>query len=84
MPPLAEYFPWYAWLTVLTLAAVAAVPFFLSTTLRAGIGLSLLEYLAVLAVVEFGAAAGIGALVVYYRNNGERDADDDDEWRFDP
>ena len=84
MPPLAEYFPWYAWLTVLTLAAVAAVPFFLSPTLRTGVGLSLLEYLAVLAIVEFGAAAGIGALVVHYRKSDERDAGGDDEWRFDP
>lgn len=84
MPPLAEYFPWYAWLAALVLAAVAAVPFFISPTLRAAAGLSLFEYLVVLAAVEFVAAAGIGALVVHYRERSEPEPDGDDEWRFDP
>jgi hypothetical protein len=84
MPPLAEYFPWYAWLAVLTLAVVAAVPFFISPTLRAAAGFSFLQYLLVLAAIEFVAAAGIGALVVHYREDRDREGPKDDEWRFDP
>jgi hypothetical protein len=83
MPPLSEYFPWYVWLTVFVLAAVAAAPFFLSPTLRTGLGLSPVEYLVVIAAIEFAAAAGIGALVVRYRN-ADTTREETDEWRFDP
>ena len=83
MPSLAEYFPWYVWLTVFALAGVAVVPFFLSSTLQGVLGLSVGEYIFVMATVEFAAAAGIGALVVRYRNT-DATHEDTDEWRFDP
>ncbi|WP_302082823.1 hypothetical protein [Salinibaculum rarum] len=80
MPSLADYFPWYAWVAVLSLGAVAVVPFFFSPERGMAVGLSLVEYLAVVAVVEFAAAAGIGALVVHYRDTDREER----EWRFEP
>ena len=64
---------------------VATVPFFIPSTLRTAAGLSFIEYIAVMAAIEFVAAAGIGALVVHYRDGESRtEATADDEWRFDP
>lgn len=83
MGPLTDYFPWYAWVVVLLLAAAAALPFFVPPAAGMAVGLSLVEYVAIVAVVEFAAAAGIGALVVHYRNS-PGDGTDDEEWRFDP
>jgi len=82
---LADYFPWYAWVAMVCCGVVAVVPFFVPPSVGTSLGLSLTEYLAVLAAVEFGAAVGIASLVVYYRDTGEGETEaDDSEWRFEP
>jgi len=84
MPHLIEYFPWYAWVAMFLCGVVAVVPFFVPPSVGAAVGLSLTAYIAVVAVVEFAAAVGVAALVVYYRDTGDDAETAESEWRFDP
>lgn len=85
MPHILEYFPWYAWLAMVGCGLVALVPFFLPPSVGTAVGLSLTQYIALTALVEFGAAIGIASLVIYYREPRDgADEYEDDEWRFDP
>jgi hypothetical protein len=81
MEGLVDYFPWYAWAAVLGLAGVAAAGLLIPPTVGAAVGLSVVQHLVVVAAVELAAAAGIGAIVVHYR---DPDGTWEREWEFDP
>jgi uncharacterized membrane protein YedE/YeeE len=74
---LAEYFPVHAWIAVIGLGAIAVLVFFLPPSVA---GLTIGQYILVVAVVELGAALGIAAIVVYYRAPKPEQR----EWRFGP
>lgn len=80
MGGLTDYMPRHGWAAVLLLAGVAALGLFIPPSAGAVVGLSRLQHVAVVAVVELSAAIGIAAIVVYYRNP---DAEYP-EWRHGP
>jgi amino acid transporter len=82
MARLVDRLPWYAWLATGVLAVVAGGVFFIPQSVVMALGLSFQQFLIVIALIELGAAIGIGAIVVHYRKpESERE---ESEWRFDP
>lgn len=80
MGHISEYFPRHVWGILFLLAAVATVGLFVPPSVTKSFGLSIVEHIIVIGVVEFSSAVSIGALVVSYRNTEY----DEPEWRYDP
>jgi hypothetical protein len=80
MGGMSDYLPIHAWVAVLTLAAVAAVPFFLPPSFGTAVGLTSGEYVLAIGGLELAAALGIAAIVIYY-HDFEREPE---KWQYDP
>jgi hypothetical protein len=80
MSHISESFPRHIWGVLFVLAAVATLGLFVPPSLTQSLGLSIVEHIIVIGVVEFSSAVGIGGLVVAYRDTEY----DEPEWRYDP
>jgi len=84
MTSLVDYFPRHVWALILVFGAIAALGLFVPPSMTAQYGLTLKEHIVAIGSVKFGAAIGIGALVVVYRDSDSGEQADDSGWRFDP
>ena len=80
MVSIREYFPRHVWAVLFVLAGVAAGGFFVPPSVTAPLGFSVVHHIIAIGVIEFGAAIGIGGLVVAYRPTDREES----EWRYDP
>ncbi len=82
MGHISDYFPRHVWGVLLLLAAVATVGLFVPPSLTESFGLSIVEHIIFVGVVEFSSAVGIAALVIAYRDTEKKD--EEPQWRYDP
>jgi hypothetical protein len=80
MGGMVDYLPMHAWIAMLTLVAVAGVPFFVPPSFGMAVGLTLDQYVLAIGAVELAAALGVAAIVIYYHDFDR----EPEKWRYDP
>ena len=80
MGGLASYFTPRVWFLVLSLLGVAMVPFFLPPSIGSAAGLTKGGYILLVGCLEFAAALGIAAVVIYHHDSEHEHS----EWQYDP
>lgn len=80
MSHISEYFPRHVWILLIVLAGIATIGLFVPPSVTEPLGLSTIEHIIVVGIVEFGSAVGIGLLVVTYRDTESEKS----EWQYDP
>lgn len=82
---LADYFPWYAWVAIGGLLALAGLALFVPPATSDVIGLTPIQHVAAVAGVELFAALGVTGILLRYRTEPADHPDTDaDDWRYDP
>jgi hypothetical protein len=80
MGGMLDYLPAHAWVAMLTLIAVAGVPFFVPPSFGMSAGLTLNQYILAIGALELGAALGIAAIMIYYHDFDHEPG----PWEFEP